>query len=203
MGMVKGRFCASLCGVFCALACAVALGTPLSGAYPEFGKSEPEAETLRWAWGSAQRYSRLTARDGVDGYKRVPVYILTPLQMEHEVCANDPANACREIGAYFDQAKGRMLVSTRLTDLVNSTEDISFLVHEYVHVLQTERKTYDQMYGTCAASSATERQAYQAQDAFLWREGKFARFSPSPEFFVCEKDRHQPMEFSDNSGLTP
>lgn len=201
--MLKRRLRASVCGVFCALACGMAHTTSFAKAYPEFGTTEPEAETLRWAWGSAQRYSGLLSREAVDGYKKIPVYIVTPAQMEQDVCANDPAKACSEIGAYFDQAKGRMLVSTRLTDLVGSTEDISFLVHEYVHVLQAERKTYDQMYGTCAASSATEQQAYRAQDAFLWREGKFARFSPSPEFFVCEKDRRQPMEFSDSSGFTP
>ena len=127
--MLKRRLRASVCGVFCALACGMAHTTSFAKAYPEFGTTEPEVETLRWAWVSAQRYSGLSSRKAVDDYKRIPVYIVTPAQMEQDVCANDPANAC----------------------------------------------------------SATEQQAYQAQDAFLWREGKFARFSPSPEFLSARK----------------
>lgn len=62
----------------------------------------------------------------------------------------------------------------------------SFLIHEMVHALQKKTRNDDDMFGTCQKIYQTEKEVYEAQDAFLKSEGQFFRAGNALRFFLCQ-----------------
>ena len=174
---------------FAGVAAGLAILLPLSEAaaapfaYPRYGMTQPQRDTLQWLWIKAQKFSGIASRDGPDGYLKIPVYRLTKKQMGTEVCPENPQD-CETLGGLYDTTHDRILLRADLTPERNII-DASFLLHEYVHRLQKETQTEAQMFGTCTLLQRTELQAYDAQNKFLKSEGEFFRAGVALRFMIC------------------
>lgn len=130
----------------------------------------------------------LQAAVALSGYPPIPVEELPPVTalsaaaMAAEVCPDAPGQ-CGSLAAVFDTEHYRILVRDDL-DVENATHN-SFLVHEFVHVLQWHARG-DAIYATCDQSRSTELEAYGAQNGYLKREGQFARFGAELAFVNCD-----------------
>lgn len=149
-----------------------------------YGQTPAEQEALQWIWQKAQHFSGLKSSHGDGGYARIPVYKVSEADMSQIICPQDPQN-CRGLGAVYDTTRSRILMRSDL-DPAKDSVSASFLLHEDVHALQHERRSEDEMYGTCERLFTTEREAYQAQDRFLASEGAFFRAGGFLRFFVCK-----------------
>lgn len=62
--------------------------------------------------------------------------------------------------------------------------DNSFIVHEYVHALQSQHYG-DQMFATCEGVRAAEQEAYDAQQKYLQSRGQLLRVGERLRFVSC------------------
>jgi hypothetical protein len=121
------------------------------------------------------------------GLPSMPLEQLPPLQavsrgqMRAIACTDAPAR-CGEVVALFDADRYRILYLDTL-DLQDS-EDNSFLLHEFVHVLQ-HQQAGAAMYASCAALLDTEAQAYRAQNAYLRHEGRLMQVGAVLQATTC------------------
>lgn len=126
----------------------------------------------------------------LSGYPALPpdgipsVSFLSEAEITAEVCKDDPEN-CRKLAAFYHTDTNRIAVLNTL-DMENDTDN-SFLVHELVHALQF-RSRGDAIFATCPAARETEREAYAVQNAYLKRQGQFARFGEGLRFWTCPED---------------
>jgi hypothetical protein len=152
--------------------------------FPEYGLNPTEQETLSWAWGKAQKFSKITSTQGATGFQRIKFYSLTENELASEACPEDP-KGCRGMAALYDTKLKRILIRTDLnpdSDMVS----MSFLIHEMVHALQNETRSDAEMFDTCEKLYQTEKQAYETQDEFLKSEGQFFRAGNVLRFFICD-----------------
>ena len=121
------------------------------------------------------------------GLPGMPVDQLPPIEMvsaayiSSEVCP-DSKEGCSNLVAIFDTEHYVILVRDTLD--MEKAFDNSFLVHELVHVLQFRSRGPD-IFKDCPTSMRTEAEAYKAQNAYLKREGQFARFGEVLRFTTC------------------
>lgn len=71
---------------------------------------------------------------------------------------------------------------------LDSDTDNSFLVHEYVHALQS-RHFGDQVFETCQGVMAAEKQAYAAQQKYLRSRGQLLRVGDRLRLLTCNDIR--------------
>jgi len=155
-----------------------------SQARSNYGINPEQIETARWAFDMAQQFSGIHSLEREYNPQKLPIIVLSESEMGQEVCPEDPGN-CHGLAGLFETKKKVIFIRSDLrpeSDLVS----LSFLVHEMVHSLQAEFKTEDELFGTCEKLFATEKQAYDAQDAFLKSEGQFFRAGNALRFFNCD-----------------
>ncbi|MFZ5504068.1 MAG: hypothetical protein ACOY7P_01120 [Pseudomonadota bacterium] len=128
----------------------------------------------------------------LSGYPPIPVDALPPVQVLSEaelakaVCP-DAAAGCTNIAATFETEHYVIYVRDTL-DLENAADN-SFLLHELVHVLQHKARG-DAIFADCPTTLKTETEAYQAQNAYLKREGQFLRFGEALGFMSCAGEQN-------------
>jgi hypothetical protein len=155
----------------------------LAAAKTQFGVNSAELETIEWAYEKAQRFSGISSLDPANNWKKIAYYILTDEELSKQVCPNDPHN-CHGLAAVFETVTNTIYIREDVhPDL--SIVNLSFLIHEMVHALQSETRSEDELFGDCAKLYQTEKQAYDAQDAFLKAEGQFFRAGTALRFFNC------------------
>lgn len=134
----------------------------------------------------------LTLAAKLSGYPAIPLDALPPIEIMSEqalaraVCPGESAN-CTNIVATFETERYVIYVRDSL-DLENAADN-SFLLHELVHVLQHKSRG-DAIFADCIATLKTETEAYQAQNAYLKREGQFLRFGEALGFMTCAGEQN-------------
>jgi len=123
----------------------------------------------------------------LSGYPELPLAEMPMLRqmsatsLVDEACPDNPAE-CRTLVALYDRARNQILIRAEL-DLENPADN-SFLVHEFVHVLEARHK--GELYQhDCANTLLSERQAYRVQNAYLKQEGRSERFGSMLSNMVC------------------
>ncbi len=102
-----------------------------------------------------------------------------------EVCPDRPEE-CDQLVAFYDRERGHVLVSSELE--MRDASDNSFLVHEFVHVLEA-RQVGELYQRDCEATLQSERAAYRVQNAYLEREGRSERHGGILAQRVCAADQ--------------
>lgn len=111
-----------------------------------------------------------------------PIQGVTEEELSRLVCPGEPGG-CRSVAALFDTEQYRILVRSSLN--LQQTIDRSFLVHEFVHVLQF-RQFGEERFSRCQDVLSSEREAYAVQNAYLrengveWQEGRTLRYMQCP-----------------------
>ena len=124
---------------------------------------------------------KLSGLPGMPVDQLPPIRIVSAGYISSEVCPDDKAG-CGNLVALFDTEHYVILVRDTLD--MEKTLDNSFLLHELVHVLQFKSRGPD-IFKDCPTSMRTEAEAYKAQNAYLKREGQFARFGEILRFTTC------------------
>ena len=163
-----------------------------------------ERSTPQWCDGRGKRDSvintellayLLAAAVKCSGLPGLPVERLPPIEIvsaeviSSEVCPDDK-EGCGNLAAIFDTEHYVILVRDTLD--MEKALDNSFLLHELVHVLQWTSRGPD-IFKDCVASMRTEAEAYRAQNAYLKREGQFARFGEVLRFTTCARLQDAPF----------
>lgn len=128
--------------------------------------AEMDAELLLDLVGWASRLSHLALPPG--GLRVDALPQLRPLALDEltaTVCPRAPASCRRMVAAY--NTEQQVIVYRDTLDLRDPT-DQSFIVHELVHFLQ-HRGHGAELNVSCEAVQASERQAYDVQNAYLAR----------------------------------
>lgn len=130
----------------------------------------------------------LTAAVKFSGLPAVPLAQLPPIRavpaesISSKVCPGEKS-ACTSLVAVFDTDEYVIWVRDSLD--LETALDNSFLLHELVHVLQFKTRGSD-IFKDCLTAIRTESEAYQAQNAYLKKEGQFARFGEGLRLATCE-----------------
>ncbi len=96
-------------------------------------------------------------------------------------CPESPKD-CDGMMAFYDIPKNTIFLKNTLD--LDSTRDLSFLLHEMVHVLQ-HRSLGDVIFSDCENTVRSERAAYAVQNRFLINNGLFDRFGDSLAYMTC------------------
>lgn len=132
----------------------------------------------------------IAAAAKLSGYPEIPVEALPPVRavpveaIARAICPEAPAG-CTGIAATFETEGYEILIRDTL-DLEDAADN-SFLLHEFVHVLQWKARG-DAIFQDCPTTLATEGEAYRAQNAYLKREGEFLRFGEMLAYTQCAED---------------
>ncbi|NBU59367.1 MAG: hypothetical protein EBS23_06305 [Betaproteobacteria bacterium] len=123
----------------------------------------------------------------LSGYPIIPIADLPPIrqlpvaEISREICPDD-AKGCEGMVAIFDTERYQILIRDNL-DLDNPSDN-SFLLHEFVHVLQHKAKG-DEIFIDCPTTMKTETEAYRVQNVYLGMEGQFMRVGDALAFMTC------------------
>lgn len=121
----------------------------------------------------------------LSGLPPTPIPIDSIQQLPREemmaiLCKDGPEDCLnRRLAGAFD---GEKIYLLNTLDMENMT-DASFLVHEFVHVLQYSVNPH--LMETCESALEAERQAYAVQNAFLKKHGQLYRAGEVLRFFTC------------------
>ena len=162
----------------------ILLFTQTSFAKIEYGVTGLQKETLQWTFEKAQKFSGIQSQSP-DNWEKIKYYLMTAQELSAQACPEDPQN-CRGLAALFETVSKTIYIREDLSpdsDMIS----LSFLLHEMVHSLQSETKSDDELFGTCQKLYGTEKQAYDAQDAFLKSEGQFFRAGNALRYFICHE----------------
>lgn len=127
-----------------------------------------DTELIAWLLAFASSVSGLPAQAPED---LPPIIRLAPADLHQQVCPERPAE-CVGIAAYFDIPRYRILIDARLD--LSQPADHSYLLHEFVHVLQFRRYGPD-LFVRCEDTLRHEALAYRVQNAYLRRQGVLLR----------------------------
>lgn len=127
-----------------------------------------DTELIAWLLAFASSFSGLPAQAPED---LPPIVRLAPADLHQQVCPERPAD-CTGIAAYFDIPRYRILIDARLD--LNQPADHSYLLHEFVHVLQFQRYGPG-LFARCEDALRHEALAYRVQNAYLRRQGVLLR----------------------------
>jgi hypothetical protein len=128
----------------------------------------------------------------LSGYPAIPeperplLRLMTPAALVEEVCPEAPSD-CERLVALFDRERNQVLMRADLD--LRDAADNSFLVHEFVHVLEARQKGRAYQHD-CAETLRSEREAYRIQNLYLDREGRPERHGGLLAHRVCSP--HQP-----------
>lgn len=129
----------------------------------------------------------ISAAAQLSGYPPIEVGALPPVRIVSaeafavRVCPQAPQE-CRGIAATFESQRYEILVRDSLD--LEQAADNSFLLHEFVHVLQWKARG-EAIFDGCPQTLRTETEAYRVQNAYLKREGQFPRFGEALMFTTC------------------
>ncbi|MDP2561907.1 hypothetical protein [Psychrobium sp. 1_MG-2023] len=153
----------------------------------EYGQTLDQQETIDWLWQQAQKLSGIESIYDSHSPTHLPIYIVSNHFMSSEICPTDPENCRNLMGAYDTQAKRILLLSS----LVPIEEEISasFLVHEFMHALQNEKRTDDEMFGDCSRLKHSEQEAYHVQNAFLKSQGVLFTAGSGLRMMFCPTEK--------------
>ncbi len=132
-----------------------------------------------------------SAAAALSGYPELPLSDLPTLRMMapaaliEEACPDDPRE-CDKLVALYDHDREQILIRADL-DLQDPTDN-SFLVHEFVHVLEARQKGALYQHD-CNATLRSERDAYRVQNRYLQQEGRSERFGTQLATVVCARDQ--------------
>lgn len=128
---------------------------------------------------------RLSGLPGIDADELPPLVRMTEDELAQTVC---PDGGCRSLAAVFDTERYRILLrdSLKLDDPV----DNSFLVHEFVHVLQFQRHGHAR-FSSCQKVLSSEREAYAVQNAYLREFGVFSPEGDMTRFMRCPPEQKE------------
>lgn len=144
----------------------MALSTPAFGAdYPRYGSTPEEDRTLKDLWQNAQQLSGITSQYGQEGYKRYSVHVVTKEQFTQEICPDNP-ESCKNNVAATRLEKAEILLRSDIKP-EKYADSRAVVLHEFVHVLQRETMSADDMVKNC---KSVEQQAYDAQNDYLAAE---------------------------------
>jgi hypothetical protein len=124
---------------------------------------------------------RLSGLPAVDAGDLPPVVPLPRGELNQTVCERAPVR-CAGLMSAFDTQRYRIVVDDNLD--FDDPDDASFLVHEFVHVLQF-RSTGSVAFTSCTAVLESEQQAYAAQNAYLREHDRPARHGWMLRFSRC------------------
>ena len=110
-----------------------------------------------------------------------PIVMLSRRVLNETVCSSAPVR-CSGLIAAFDTQRYRIVVDEKLD--FGDPDDDSFLVHEFVHVLQF-KQSGSVGFTSCNAIVKSEREAYAAQDLYLREHGKLAQYGVNMRFTRC------------------
>jgi hypothetical protein len=127
----------------------------------------------------------------LSGYPELPaseaplLRVMAPQALIAEACPDQPAQ-CERLVAFYDRDRQQILIRDDL-DLDDATDN-SFLVHEFVHVLEARQK--GAAYQTdCETTLQSEREAYRVQNRYLQQEGRSERFGSMLATMACARDQ--------------
>lgn len=133
----------------------------------------------------------LGVASALSGYPEVPLAelptlrLMSPSALVEEACPDEPRE-CEKLVALYDHDREQILVRADL-DLDNPADN-SFLVHEFVHVLEARQKGALYQHD-CNATLRSEREAYRVQNRYLQQEGRAERFGTMLATMVCARDQ--------------
>ena len=131
--------------------------------------------------------SLMIAASRLSGLPAVPVDQMAAVKSisQEEIitlqCPTEP-DECSGMVAFYDIPKNTIYLKNTLD--LDSTRDLSFLLHEMVHVLQY-RALGDTIFSDCDNTVRSEKLAYAVQNKFLLNNGLFDRFGDSLAFMTC------------------
>jgi hypothetical protein len=144
-----------------------------------------DSDVLEYLFSKAARLSGIKAYNLKEA---PPIYVVTKLELNSEVCPEDPNN-CRNLAAVFDDLSYRILIRDDLEITSNFNPfNYSFLIHEIIHSLQY-RSFGAEIFNGCDAVYKTEELAYNSQDQYLKEEGEFFRAGIALKYFYCDPEQ--------------
>lgn len=113
-----------------------------------------------------------------------PIVMLPRRVLNETVCSSAPVR-CSGLIAAFDTQRYRIVVDEKLD--FGDPDDDSFLVHEFVHVLQF-KQSGSVGFTSCNAIVKSEREAYAAQDLYLREHGRLGQYGVNMRFTRCPSE---------------
>jgi hypothetical protein len=125
--------------------------------------------------------SRLSGLPAIPAEQMAAVKSISQEEIITMQCPSEP-DECSGMVAFFDIPKNTIFLKNTLD--LDSTRDLSFLLHEMVHVLQY-KKFGDSIFSDCDNTVRSEKLAYAVQNKFLLNNGLFDRFGDSLAYMTC------------------
>ena len=113
-----------------------------------------------------------------------PIVMLPRRVLNETVCSSAPVR-CSGLIAAFDTQRYRIVVDEKLD--FGDPDDDSFLVHEFVHVLQF-KQSGSIGFTSCNAIMKSEHEAYAAQDLYLREHGRPGQYGINMRFTRCPSE---------------
>lgn len=142
-----------------------------------------DSELLVFLLAAAVKHSGLPA---VPVNDLPPIHVVPAAIIAGKVCPENPGG-CTNLVATFETDEYVILIRDTLD--LETAMDNSFLLHELVHVLQYKARGAE-IFKDCPTSMRTETEAYKAQNAYLKKEGQFARFGEVLSFTSCAGEQN-------------
>lgn len=147
----------------------------------------------------------LSVAAALSGYPEIPLADMPTLRvmslaaLADEACPDAPAQ-CDRLVALYDHEREQILIREDL-DLQDAADN-SFLVHEFVHVMEARQKGADYQ-RDCESTLRSERAAYRVQNRYLWQEGRNERFGTMLSTMVCARDQKHAADGSMQLEVAP
>jgi len=125
--------------------------------------------------------SRLSGLPAVPADQMAAVKSISQEEIITMQCPTEP-DECSGMVAFFDIPKNTIFLKNTLD--LDSTRDLSFLLHEMVHVLQY-KAFGESIFSDCDNTVRSEKLAYAVQNRFLLNNGLFDRFGDSLAYMTC------------------
>lgn len=175
------------------LACAFAAAGESAGPSPEHAEAPSTAHSViepallreLIVWAAEHRDRRLPLPGEAPALDALPADELLRV-----VCHGRAPEACRGLVAAYEPARRRIVYLATLD--MRQHFDRSFIVHELVHWLQ-HRDGLAQAEAPCRAVAAAEREAYAAQNRYLYHHRIGRRVGGMLKFMACPTDDEGPV----------
>lgn len=113
------------------------------------------------------------------------VHTLPASDLRAQACPVD-AETCANLAGWYDTLRHRILISEPFDP--RSARDLSFVVHELVHVLE-RRQMGERYQADCEATLKSERRAYRTQNAYLQEQQAPERYGRMLLNVACAPDQ--------------
>lgn len=113
------------------------------------------------------------------------LHTLPAADLRAQACPAE-AEACINLAGWYDTLRHRILISEPFDP--RSARDLSFVVHELVHVLE-RRQLGERYQADCEATLKSERRAYRVQNAYLQEHQAPERYGRMLLNVACAPDQ--------------